>query len=307
MLIRNAAAVSPSLHSGMIAMAQLAGHRTNAAAFSDDFCIGHDADVRTMRTHVNVENVRTGCDEFDMPTIGEKLIALKDEADVSLDIIAKAGGYAGRSGVQRFFDREFDGPLSPKVAKKLAAAFVQRGVPEATFRELATSGFETNASPFALEGASMDRMIQDLPVYGTALGAERVLEGQAIEQASLNTVDIIEYKKRPTILNGRNDVYGLYMQGNSMDPLHADGSIVLAERKRPPRSGDSVVVYLRSNGEGDLADDGESARMVMVKRLVKRTAHFVELFQFEPIKTFRVPMDDVLRIDRVLTLDDLLD
>jgi hypothetical protein len=66
-------------------------------------------------------------------------------------------------------------------------------------------------------------------------------------------------------------------------------------------------VYLRSNGEGDLADDGESARMVMVKRLVKRTAHFVELFQFEPIKTFRVPMDDVLRIDRVLTLDDLLD
>lgn len=288
-------------------MAQLAGHRSDAAAFSDDLCIGHIDDVRTLRTFVNVENVRTGCDECDMPTIGEKLVALKDRVDVSLDVIAAAGGYKTRSGVQRFFDVDFDGPLQPRIAKKLSGAFVQRGVPESEIMSLATAGFETNASPFALEGASSERMMQDLPVYGTALGAERVLEGHAIEQASLNTGEVLEYKKRPTILNGRLDVYGLYMQGNSMDPLHADGSIVLAERKRPPRSGDSVVVYLRSNGDGDHSDDGKSARMVMVKRLVKRTAHFVELFQFEPMRNFKVPMEDVLQIDRVLTLDDLLD
>lgn len=307
MLIRNAGTISPALNSGVIAMAQLAGHRSDTAANSDEVCIGHDFDVRILRTHVNVENVRTPCDYVGMATIGEKLSALRTQYDIPLDTIARAGGYKGRSSVQRFFEEHFDGPLQPRIAKKLATAFTERGVPESSIMELATSGFEANAKPFALEGSSMERMAQDLPVYGTALGAERILEGQAIEQASLNTGEVLEYKKRPTILNGRSDVYGLYMQGSSMDPLHADGSIVLAERKRPPRSGDSVVVYLRSNGDGDYGDDGARARMVMVKRLVKRTAHFLELYQFEGNLTFRVPMEDVLHTDRVLTLDDLLD
>lgn len=288
-------------------MAELARQGADAAALCDDVCICHGHNVRKMRTLVNVENVRTPCDDATMATIGEKLIALKDRAGISLDEIAAGADYKGRSGVQRYFSREFDGPLALRVAAKLGQAFERHGIPASEIHDLATDRVISNAKPFELEGSSSIRMVQDLPVYGTALGAERVLDGHAIEQTNLNTGEIVEYRKRPTILNGRADAYGLYMQGSSMDPLHPHGSIILAERKRPPRSGDSVVVYLRRNGDWDEADDGASARMVMVKRLVRQTSAFVELMQFEPAQQFKVPMTDVVQIDRVMTLDDLLD
>lgn len=305
MLIRNAASVEPALNGGVIAVTQLAGHGANAASIGDDLCIGHGDDVRIMRTFVNVENVRTLCDHVDMTTIGQKLSKMRArDPDLSLDLVAVGAGYKGRSSIQRYFDDNYDGPLAPKIARKLARGLAPSGVDEAEIMALAELGIETNAVPFVMEGASEVRMRDDLPVYGSALGAEKVVDGQSIEQTFLNTGEIIEYKKRPTILNGRAKVYGLYVQGNSMSPVHEDGSIVLAERDRPLRAGDSVVVYLRPIGDDD---DGDAARSVLVKRLVRRTAQYIELLQFEPKITFKIPATDVLRIDRVFTLDDLLD
>ena len=51
----------------------------------------------------------------------------------------------------------------------------------------------------------------------------------------------------------------------------------------------------------DNDDDGERSRGVLVKELVRRSASYVELRQYEPRTDFRVPMTDVLRIDRILT------
>ncbi len=62
----------------------------------------------------------------------------------------------------------------------------------------------------------MKRMAQDVPVYGTALGASRIIDNNAIEQTTLNTGEVIAYFKRPVVLDGRVDVYGLYIQGSSM-------------------------------------------------------------------------------------------
>jgi phage repressor protein C with HTH and peptisase S24 domain len=39
--------------------------------------------------------------------------------------------------------------------------------------------------------------------------------------------------------------------------------------------------------------------MVLIKRLVRRSAHFVELAQFNPPMTFRVPSERVAAIHRV--------
>lgn len=162
-----------------------------------------------------------------------------------------------------------------------------------------------NAEAFRMEGASAERMHRDLPIFGTALGASRIVDGEAIEQTTLNSGEIVAYAKRPPILNGRADAYGLYVMGSSMYPVYPEGTTILAERKRPPRVGDDVVVYLRP--EDALEDDGERARMVLVKRLVRRSATYVELHQFTPDLTFRIPRDSVLRIDRVLTLSDLIE
>ncbi|WP_311270513.1 LexA family transcriptional regulator [Sphingobium sp. WCS2017Hpa-17] len=162
---------------------------------------------------------------------------------------------------------------------------------------------EPNVVPVKMEGASEERMREDLPIFGTALGAPKIVEGEAVEQTMLNTGEIIQYVKRPVILNGRADAYGLYVQGQSMEPVHMEGDFALAETKRPAKVGDDVVVYLRPRTEDD---DGERARSVLLKRLVRRTANYIELEQFNPAVTFRIETEEVLRIDRVLRLADLI-
>lgn len=161
----------------------------------------------------------------------------------------------------------------------------------------------TNARPVRMEGASLERLREDLPIYGTALGAPKMVEGEAIEQTFINTGEIIGYAKRPVILNGHSDAYAVYTVGHSMAPKYDEGDMLVAQRKRPARIGDDVVVYIRAEGE---EDDGERARGVLVKRLVRRTATYTELEQFNPPLTFRIPAEQILRMDRIMTLGDLI-
>jgi transcriptional regulator with XRE-family HTH domain len=161
----------------------------------------------------------------------------------------------------------------------------------------------TNARKIPMEGPSAERMREDLPIYGTALGSALMVEGEAIEQTTLNRGEVIHYAKRPTILDGRADAYGLYVQGSSMAPVHLEGDMILAETKRPPRIGDDVVVYLRAAEEDG---DDDRARAVLVKRLVRRSASYIELEQFQPTKIFKIPSEDIFRIDRVMRLADLI-
>ncbi len=177
------------------------------------------------------------------------------------------------------------------------------GVDPTDIMRASTARVKTDAHPYRYEGSSLDRPREDLPVYGTVLGTPKIFEGEAIEQTALNTGDVVAYLKRPPVLNGRGDVYGLYVVTNSMAPVHPEGSTIVAEGKRPPRIGDDVVAYLRPDGD---EDDGERARAVIVKRLLRRTAEYYEFEQFNPPMTFRLPRPMILRIDRVLTVQDLL-
>lgn len=169
----------------------------------------------------------------------------------------------------------------------------------ATTRELPPP----NARVAPMEGPSLERPQENLPVWGSALGAEREFDGEAVELTRLNTGDIVEYVKRPAILNGKKGVCALYVHGSSMHPALPDGEMIVTVRDMPLRVGDNVVVYLRpENGE----DDGETSRGVLVKELVRRSASYVELRQYQPAKDFRVNMNQVVRIDRVLTRREML-
>lgn len=161
----------------------------------------------------------------------------------------------------------------------------------------------TNARTVNLEGSSLERLREDLPIYGTALGAPKIVEGEAIEQTWINSGETIGYAKRPAILNGQHDAYAVYTVGHSMAPKYDEGDMLVAQRKRPARIGDDVVVYLRCDGE---EDDGKRARAVLVKRLVRRSASYVELEQFNPPLIFRIPADQIVQIDRIMTMTDLL-
>ncbi len=163
---------------------------------------------------------------------------------------------------------------------------------------------ESNAIPFKMEGASEERMRDDLPIYGTALGAARQVDGEAIEQTTLNRAEVVNYAKRPVLLNGRADAYGLYVSGSSMEPRFDDGDMILIDPKGRVRNGDYVVVYLRPLNPEE--DDGESARAVLVKKLVRRTSGYIELEQFQPATTFRVDAEEIVRVDRVIPWSELL-
>lgn len=302
----------PTLHGCVVAVLKSSCERTDAPALCDHVSmVAHSENVRTGRTIVNgLEYVPSFCDYTYMAetrSTGATLLAFKQRAgDIALETIAKRGGYARKSSVQEYFKVTFTAPLSRKVAEKLADAFDGLGSPPIERRELmalavSTDIPETNAVPFKFEGAADVRVRDDLPVYGTALGAEKIINGEAIEQTNLNRGEILEYRKRPVISNGVERLYGLHVQGSSMYPAHREGAFLYVQHDAPLRIGDDVVVYLRPKNDDD---DGVTATCVLVKRLVKRSAQFIELEQFNPEKTFRLPMTDVLRVDRVLTADD---
>ena len=162
----------------------------------------------------------------------------------------------------------------------------------------------TNATVVAMEGASLEDAPENLPVWGTGLGAEREVEGNAIEQTLLNTGEIIEYVARPAILKRKGFAYALYVQGSSMHPALPDGEMAVACKDMPMSSGDNVVVYLRTENPED--DDGLTARAVLVKELVRRSARYVELRQYQPYLEFRIDMARVLRIDRILSRREMI-
>jgi hypothetical protein len=139
---------------------------------------------------------------------------------------------------------------------------------------------------------------KDMPVFGTAIGAEVAYwsehDGEvAIEQTDLNTGEVIDYYRRPPALRDRRDVYVLYVAGDSMSPAHEPGSAVMVDPRRSPSIQDYVVVYLRDRSD-------EFAAGVLIKRLVKRSGTFIELEQFNPPAVFRLETKQYRDMHRVI-------
>lgn len=166
------------------------------------------------------------------------------------------------------------------------------------------ASIEPNAKVVHLEDTPASQMQGNLPIFGTALGAPREIDGDAIEQVTLNKAEVLEYVKRPVILNDNHLAYGLRVEGYSMEPRHRDGEMLIVDPLGRIKIGEDVVVYLRPTSPEE--DDGETARAVLVKRIVRRSSGFIELEQYQPAKTFRIDMQEVLRIDRVMPWQELL-
>lgn len=309
---RDIIALPPPLNRSVVFMTETASKAAYAAEVANDFpMICHGNEVRAVRTSVKaVETIPAICDHTYMEsvkTVGQILLELKERAaPETLESIAKRGGYSGKSSVQEFFKATYEGPLSSKVAKKLVKGLVGLGEPPIQHEEVAGLADipPANASdPIHFEGASLERARSDLPVFGAALGGAVEYDGEAIELTDLNTGNILEYVQRPVFLNGKENCYALYVQGSSMHPALPDGEIVVVVKGGSLGTGDNVVVYLRPR---DHEDNGRAARGVLVKELVRRTASYIELRQYEPDKVFRVATEDVVRIDRILTRREML-
>ena len=140
---------------------------------------------------------------------------------------------------------------------------------------------------------------KDLPIYGTALGSDLVFEEPggsevAIEQTTVDMAGPIDFIRRPPGLAGNRQAYGVIVSGESMFPRFQNGETLLVDPRRPPSIGNDVVVQLRSPESGN-----DRVVKVIVKTLKRRTAHYLELEQYNPALSFKVPMEQVAAIHRI--------
>lgn len=133
-----------------------------------------------------------------------------------------------------------------------------------------------------------------VPLLGTAFGGEW---SDGVEMTELHLTEVLDYLARPEAVAGDPQAYAVEFVGESMIPRYEPRERGIVSPRAQVRVGDDVIVQLKGTGQDQLAD---KVAAVLVKRLVKRSADYIELEQFNPPTTFRVPTDRIAAIHRVM-------
>lgn len=110
---------------------------------------------------------------------------------------------------------------------------------------------------------------RDFPIYAAAQGGN----GHMIVHT-----DVMEYVKRPVILEGVPDSYGILITGDSMVPAFRPNDMALVHPRRPPERDTDVILFDHDHRTGDAKG--------MIKRLVGFNDRSWKLEQYNPHKTF---------------------
>ncbi|MEE8612076.1 MAG: S24 family peptidase [Sphingomonas aquatilis] len=145
--------------------------------------------------------------------------------------------------------------------------------------------------------AGLDRLPKDVPVYGTALGANLDVEDggtvASVEITIIELTHVVDRVLRHPGIAGDMEAYSLTVVGSSMEPRWDDGDPIYITTKRQARIGDYVVVQVR--------DGSEEIVSAMVKKLVGRRPDAYQLEQFNPPLRFWIPTSMVGRLHPVLS------
>ncbi|ABQ68568.1 putative phage repressor [Rhizorhabdus wittichii RW1] len=143
-----------------------------------------------------------------------------------------------------------------------------------------------------------------VPVWGSGLGATVEVDADgvlvSVETLLIFPNEAVDQLRRPFRLIGRPGIYAFYFEGDSMEPKYSPGEPAFVDGNKPPVVMDYVLVQLR-RPEGD----DETIHTVLAKRLVKRTAAYVELEQFNPPMRFKVPREQIARMHKILQSSDI--
>ncbi|MCJ2067807.1 helix-turn-helix domain-containing protein [Methylobacterium sp. J-030] len=132
---------------------------------------------------------------------------------------------------------------------------------------------------------------RDVPVLGTGVGGD---EGDF--RFNGQTID---YAPRPPGIEGKKDVFVVYIVGDSMAPRFEDGDPAYIDPHRRPKARDYVVVELKSEDDGEAGD-------AFVKRLVRRSGGKVVVEQHNPPKELVFDEADIARVHRVIPWTELI-
>jgi len=192
---------------------------------------------------------------------------------------------------------------------RLKALLDAIGVTEAEFeagvRQMDTSppSAGVRAPRLAFQGDDRPR---DVPVLGTAECGDVSIRDDGhvveVESMTIDQDDVIDRVRRPVSLDNRRDVYAIYFRGHSMSPRYEDGELGYVDPRQPAARLDYVIMQL----VGPDGADGERVMRVLAKRLLRTTATYYEVEQFNPPMVFRVPKKMVRHVHRVMELAELV-
>lgn len=147
---------------------------------------------------------------------------------------------------------------------------------------------------------------RDIPIVGTVECADIDFDADggptAIETLGIDIHDVIDHARRPPSLDNRRDIYALYFRGHSMSPRYEPGEIAYVDPSRQPRIRDYVIVQLKEGGDFD----GDRMATAMAKRLVRVSASYIELEQFNPPVTFKIERRQVAHMHRIIPWDEIV-
>lgn len=115
----------------------------------------------------------------------------------------------------------------------------------------------------------------DFPVYAATQGGSGVLVIHS---------DVMEYVRRPVLLDGVPESYGILVMGDSMVPSYRPGDLALVHPRKPPQRDTDVILYKTDHRTGD----AES----MIKRLTGFNDKIWRLEQYQPAKSFSEPRSE---------------
>lgn len=229
------------------------------------------------------------------PSLYDTLMAIKPEG-LSLN------AWAVKAGVNRtiFNDVKKRGNIRhDSLIKLLTAVGVSLADFEAGQAPVQSEVRGTGMSPREVREAwAVPENVAPVPLLGSAFGGEWD-DLEDVEMIELRLAEVFDYLARPPSLTEDPEAYAVEIVGESMAPRYEPGERVFVSPKAAVRVGDDVIVQLRAPGDPDEDDRAGQVTEVLIKRLVRRTAAFYELRQFNPDKTFQVPVARVRRIHRV--------
>lgn len=140
--------------------------------------------------------------------------------------------------------------------------------------------------------------LPSIPLLGSAIGMRSFDPERDIELTELDPTEVFDHLRRPLSLAGDDKAYALTVIGDSMSPKYDPGARVIVSPQATVSINDYVVVQLKGADTEDQFE--ERVTTVLIKRLVRSSASFIELKQFNPEVTFRVERARIAAVHKVI-------
>ncbi len=249
-------------------------------------------------------------DDAAMPIseVAKQLTRLRERAGYGVREFAALLGYSASR--YHYYEREFKQAYLPvEFVEKVAPFLLGKGQPPITIGEItamyaskpigqvvASHERDTSEVEVALDAptapAIRSQMRRDVPVLGTATG------GSDADFTVMNG-DALDFVRRPPRIEGRKDVFALWVRSNSMAKWRSSGDLVYCEEVRAPQNGEHVVILMK-------AAAGDDHRPAFLKKLVSSGGNNYTVEQYNPAKQFKIAKDKVQAIYRVIDWAELL-